>query len=71
MTSKLNPWRHGALEESIARLEKTGIKRPAAFDLIEEILDSLDAIEREDARREECRKASEQFRQRQRNQTEN
>lgn len=60
-----NPWRNGAFAECIAKLEKIGVKRPAAFDTIQEILDILDAIDREDARRDACRKASEAFRKRQ------
>jgi hypothetical protein len=54
-----NPWRNGALYECIDKLEKAGVQRPAALDLIQEILDTVEGIEREDARLEACRKASE------------
>jgi hypothetical protein len=55
--NKLNPWRNGSLYEQVAKLEKAGIQKPAAFAMIEEILDTLEAIEREDAFRESVRKA--------------
>jgi hypothetical protein len=63
--SKTNPWRYGAFADCVAKLEKAGIQRPAAFDLIQDILDRIEKIEREDARVEAVRKANDQFRQRQ------
>jgi hypothetical protein len=55
--NKLNPWRDGALADCVVRLEKAGIKRPAAFEIIEEILDTIERIEREDALRQNVLKA--------------
>jgi hypothetical protein len=51
--------RNGAFADCVVRLEKAGIKRPAAFDTIQEILDIIESIEREDAFREDVRKAGE------------
>jgi hypothetical protein len=61
MTSKFNPWRGGAFADCVATLEKAGIKRPAAFDIVQEILDTIGRIEREDARIEAAKNASEHF----------
>jgi hypothetical protein len=63
--SKSNPWsppwsknpRNAAFAECVSKLEKSGVSRPAALDVFEEILDTIERIEREDAFREEVRKA--------------
>ena len=65
--SRLNPWtppwrknpRNSAFAECVSKLEKAGISRPAAFDVIEEILDTIERVEGYDAWRAECAKASE------------
>jgi len=63
MTSKRNPWGRGDFNEAVARLQKAGMKLPPAFETISEILDILDAIEREDQRRAEAHAAALKFRQ--------
>jgi hypothetical protein len=61
---KLNPWRHGQFADCVAKLENAGLQRPKAFDILQEILDILDAVEAEDARLAANKKAAEAFRKR-------
>jgi hypothetical protein len=60
--NKLNPWRNGDFAECVARLEKAGIKPPKAFDLMQDILDRIEKIEREDERVLAAHKAARDFR---------
>jgi hypothetical protein len=62
MSTKKNPWGRGDFNEAVARLQKAGMKLPPAFETISEILDILDAIEREDQRRAAEREAARKFR---------
>lgn len=57
-----SPWRHGGLSETIVKFEDMGAGHIVRTLLVvREILNSLDAIEDEDARRTAAREASTKF----------
>jgi hypothetical protein len=63
-----NPWKHGDIAESLAKLQKLGGGKSEAIDMLQGVLDvleqieeSVSAVEREDERRAAAREAARKF----------
>jgi len=63
MTSRGNPWRHGAVADLIVKFGRLGANHIVkTLETMRDILERMDAIEAEDARRLAAKKASENLR---------
>jgi hypothetical protein len=58
-----NPWKYGDINEAIVKAYDIGAPSIAkAFEIVREILKSVDSLESEGPRKQAARKASENFR---------